>query len=71
MPNLDTRAKRASSMNLMKPYALDLPAPDGTISKADRQHGAWDYNGIPASGPSPFNVVWAVGVNRLLSGGPQ
>lgn len=49
MADLDSRSKRAASVQLLKPYALDLPLPDGTIDAADRQHAAWDYSGIAAS----------------------
>lgn len=47
--NLDTRSKRASSVNFWKPYALDLVLPDGAISQGDRQQSAWDYSGILAA----------------------
>lgn len=62
MANLDTRSKRASSVNVLKPYILDLVFPDGTISQADRQHSAWDYSGI-ATAPAvpvafPDNAVY-------------
>ena len=48
MANLDTRQKRASSVNFWKPYVLDLPLPDGAIGQADRQQNVWDYSGILA-----------------------
>ncbi len=52
MANLDTQSKRASSVNILKPYQLALVLPDGTIAKADRQHTAWSYSGIDVDGPS-------------------
>lgn len=46
---VDTRSKRASSVNFQKPYILALPLPDGAISaQADRQHIVWSYSGIAA-----------------------
>lgn len=49
MADLDTRSKRASGVNFLKPYVLALPLPDGAItSQADRQHIAWSYSGIAA-----------------------
>lgn len=48
MANLDTRSKRASSVNLLKPYQLALVLPDATIAQGDRQHTAWSYSGILA-----------------------
>lgn len=48
MANLDTRSKRASSAQMLAPYILALPAPDGTIDQGDRQHAAWTYSGIVA-----------------------
>lgn len=49
MANLDSRSKRASSVNIAKSYAAAMVLPDGTItSDADRQHAAWSYSGIDA-----------------------
>lgn len=46
---LDTRSKRASSVNFQKAYILALPLPDGAIAaQADRQHIALAYSGIDA-----------------------
>lgn len=42
---MDTRSKRASSVNLLKPYAAALVLPDGDIDAGDRKHSAWDYAG--------------------------
>jgi len=47
--DLDTRSKRASSVNILKAYALSLVLPDGTINQGDRQHSAWAYSGINAA----------------------
>lgn len=52
MADLDSRTKRASSVNFLKPYALDLVLPNGMIGQADRQHSVWDYSGILAEAPS-------------------
>lgn len=57
MANLDTRSKRASSVGFWKPYVMALPLPDGAISQGDRQHSAWDYSGILASGVAPLVVI--------------
>lgn len=46
---MNTRSKRASSVNFLKPYALALVLPDGTIGQADRQHSVWDYSGISSA----------------------
>lgn len=48
MANLDTRSKRASSVQILAPYNLALVLPDGTIASADMQHIAWTYSGIAA-----------------------
>lgn len=50
MADLDNRSKRASSVNILKPYAVDLVLPDAAISQGDRQHSAWAYSGILAGG---------------------
>jgi len=49
MANLDTRSKRAASVNLEKPYAASMVLPDGTLGQGDRQHSAWSYSGILAA----------------------
>lgn len=46
MANLDTRSKRASSVQVLSPWVLAPPAPDGLIDGGDRQHIAWTYSGI-------------------------
>lgn len=46
---MNTRSKRASSVNFLKPYALALVLPDGTLNLADRQHSVWDYSGISSA----------------------
>lgn len=48
MADLDTRSKRASSVQILAPYILSPVLPDGTINQGDRQHTAWSYSGIAA-----------------------
>lgn len=48
MADLDTVSKRASSVQLRKPWAISPPLPDGTIDQGDRQHIALTYSGILA-----------------------
>ena len=48
--DLNTRSKRASSVNLLKPYIVDLVLPDASIDQGDRQHSVWAYSGILAAG---------------------
>lgn len=50
MANLDSRSKRASSVGLLMPFLLAPPLPDGTLAAGDRQHSAFTYSGILASG---------------------
>ena len=51
MADLDTRPKRASSLHFWKPYDTCLMFPVGdTIDQKNRQHIAWSYSGILASG---------------------
>lgn len=47
---MTTRNKRASSVGILLSFVLAPPAPDGAINQADRQHAAWTYSGILASG---------------------
>jgi len=53
MANLDTRSKRASSVNILLPFILAPILPDGTIDGGDRQHIALSYSGI-ATTSSPL-----------------
>jgi hypothetical protein len=48
--DLDSRSKRASSVQILAPFILAPVLPDGTIAQADRQHIALSYSGIQASG---------------------
>lgn len=51
MANLDTAGKRGSGMNPVGPWRSLWPLPDGAITQGDRQHTAFMYSGILASGP--------------------
>jgi hypothetical protein len=57
MANLDTRSKRASSVNFEKSYAASMVLPDGTIGALDRQHSAWSYSGVLASFPGGVTLM--------------
>ena len=46
---VDTASKRASSMQVLLPWVVAPPIPDGAISQGDRQHVAWSYAGILAA----------------------
>ena len=70
MADLDTRSKRASSVNVLKPYAADLILPDGTIDQGDRQHSAWAYSGILAAAPGGGGLPFFMQYD-LLHGGMQ
>ena len=52
MANLDSRSKRASSIQILAPFILSLVLPDGSVSQGDRQHTAFSYSGILATAPS-------------------
>ena len=68
MANLDTRAKRSSSVNVLKPYQLALVTPDGTIAQGDRQQTAWTYSGILAASSSG-GKSWVYYVMQCMMGG--
>ena len=40
---VDTRPKRASSVQFLRPYLTAIPVPNGTIDQGDRHHIIWDY----------------------------
>lgn len=46
MANLDTPAKRLSSLDFEEVWEVAAPRPDGTIGQGDRQHSIWSYAGI-------------------------
>lgn len=45
MADLNTRAKRASSVQIMAPYILAPPEPNGSLSTQDKKHILWLYAG--------------------------
>lgn len=51
MANLDSRSKRASSVQILVPSLVAPVLPDGTLAQGDRQHIAWSYSGIAAQAP--------------------
>ena len=48
---VDTANKRASSVQLLAPWMLAPPFPDGTLDQGDRQHIAWAFSGVLAGPP--------------------
>jgi hypothetical protein len=57
MADLDTRSKRASSVQVLGPATLTPVLPDGTIGQGDRQHIAWTYSGIAAAAPGGVTLM--------------
>jgi hypothetical protein len=57
MANLDTRSKRASSVQILTPTTLAPVAPDGAMGQGDRQHVAWSYSGINAAAPGGVTLM--------------
>jgi hypothetical protein len=51
MANLDTAAKRNSSLDYEEIWQWGAPLPDGTIGQGDRQHSIWSYSGIAFGAP--------------------
>ena len=49
MADLDSRSKRASSVQILLPFVHAPVLPDGTIAQGDRQQTAHMYSGILAS----------------------
>ena len=64
---IDTRNRRASVVGLAMAITLTLPAPDGTVSQADRQHVAVSYSGVKASAALSSRPQWLM--DRLRLGG--
>ena len=54
---VDSRNKRASVLGFGLAALLVMPAPDGTIDQADRQHVAYSYPGITAGTPIAPDVI--------------
>ena len=57
MADLDTRSKRASSVQILQPGTLSPVLPDGTIGQGDRQHAAWSYSAINAAPPGGVTLM--------------
>lgn len=69
MSDLDSRSKRASSVQVLMPFVLAPVQPDGAIGAADRQHIVWMYAaGILTSEAtmSSLSVSLAVKINNVL-----
>ena len=60
MANLDTRSKRASGAQVLRPWGLCLVLPDGTIASADRQHIPWMYSGIAGGSATPLQRIYTI-----------
>ena len=62
--SIDTRAKRASSIGMARPWMVQLPVPDASITSAeDRQQVAYRYVGIlsgPVVAPGLINYIMTV-----------
>lgn len=69
MANLDTRPKRASSVQLLVPSTLAPVLPDGTVDAEDRMQGTHSYAGITAAAPAIVNPArrryWAFWPNPV------
>lgn len=62
--SVDARAKRASSVQVLAPYILAPPAPDGTIGAGDRQHIAWSYASLTVTA----DILGRVTVSDIFRG---
>lgn len=67
--SIDTRQKRASSIGMARPWMVQLPVPDGTItSAADRQQVAYRYTGVLSAIPALVNFIAAyIAVSRPVA----
>lgn len=64
MADLDDRRKRASSVQLLAPFVLASPLPDGTVSGLDRPHVMHLY-AAPADEEFPDGVDGGLGLLLL------
>ena len=55
---IDTRDKRASTIQFDSPFLSVFPNPDGSLANnPDRQHIDKKYRGIAASGATPSSLI--------------
>jgi len=52
MADMDTAAKRLSTIDWDAPFMAGIPIPTGASSAGARQHGMWMYSGIASGAPS-------------------
>lgn len=64
---MDTRNKRASAVGFALATLLVLPAPDGTVVQADRQHVSYAYAGIDAGAVTEFPSVTSTSLTAAAS----
>lgn len=62
MADLDTRSKRASSVQILVPSTLAPVVPDGALNQADRQQTAHMYSGILAAGGTRVHLFALLGM---------
>jgi hypothetical protein len=67
---LDSHSNRASSVGILLPFILAPPAPDGTISQADRQHIIKCYGGILATSSVPTTTTPTAALDLCTIGTP-
>ena len=60
MADLDSRGKRASSVQILVPSMVALVLPDGTINQGDRQHTVWSYSRGAGDDTGIINNVWRI-----------
>ena len=65
MANLDTAAKRKSSVSMLMPFMPPGVIPGG-VAQENRQAGAWSYSGILAAVVTPI-----IGILRATFTGKQ
>ena len=56
MANLDTKAKRKSSVSMLMPFMPPGVIPGG-VSQENRQAGAWSYSGILAGALVTISII--------------
>jgi len=49
---LDSRQKRTSAQQILLPWRVNYPDPDGSLAAGDRQHITLSYSGILAAAAS-------------------
>lgn len=68
MADMDTSAKRLSTLDWDQPFQPGIPIPTGATSSGARQHGMWMYSGIESANSGVTGPYRVDAIGSYVSG---